>query len=157
MFNFNGVTFAAVGTLIITRKPRQIIGWLMMGYPLLVILENLTMSYLLAHPPSPSLDALTLFIAWFDSWAWWLLIGPLVLVLQLFPTGKPISKRWRWPGRFLLWTFIFFIFFGSFGYDYQIETLGSVYSNPTSSFQIASSILDLSSFQRFFFLLLFFL
>jgi hypothetical protein len=139
-FNFNGLIFAAVGTLIIARKPRQIIGWLLMGYPLLVILENLGLNYLLAHPPSPDPEVFTLLIAWFNGWIWWLLIGPLLLILQLFPTGKPNSSRWRWPGRILLWTFIYFIVFGTLGTDMDVETLGFVYPNPIKV--IPEGILD---------------
>jgi hypothetical protein len=129
-FNVTGIAFALVGALIIARKPSQVIGWLLMGFPLLVISDQLALNHLLAHPPTPSPELSTLLVAWFSQADWWLLIGPLLLVLQLFPTGKPISKRWVWPGRVLLITFAYFALFLTFAFDLEVQSLHFVYPTP---------------------------
>lgn len=40
------------------------------------------------------------FVDWAGSFIWSLALAPLLFVLQLFPTGNPMSYRWR----FLVWT-----------------------------------------------------
>ncbi len=34
--------------------------------------------------------------AWVDNWIRSLAVGALILVILLFPDGKPLSRRWRW-------------------------------------------------------------
>jgi hypothetical protein len=36
-----------------------------------------------------------LFLVWLTSWSWLWLIFPLLLIVQLFPGGRPLSPRWR--------------------------------------------------------------
>lgn len=128
-FNLVGVAFAAVGALIVARKPDQLIGWLLMGFPMLVITDQPAVNYLLAHPPTPNPSMLTLVVGWFASSDWWMLIASLLLILLYFPTGKPISERWRWPGRLLLITFLYFVAVLVFGSDIELDALGFTYPN----------------------------
>lgn len=90
------VISAVVASLIISRHPRNIIGWLLMFYPLLTGL----LSLLNSQPPViTSINQLTLPIylyLWVNSWSWWLFIGPILLIPLLFPTGKLLSRHWRW-------------------------------------------------------------
>ncbi len=91
------VVFGVVGALIVAHQPRNTIGWLLMMIALAWTLGEIPASYLpyaLAASPEPS--AALLVMLWFVGWSWWLLIGPLLLVLVLFPTGRPPSPRWRW-------------------------------------------------------------
>jgi hypothetical protein len=124
------LVFAVVSVVIIARKPRQIIGWLLVVVPLLVPLDGAAYNYLLIHPPAPNLEMLTLLMAWFTSWDWMLFIGAFALVLQLFPTGRPISKRWRWLLWLLLGTFIFILVFSGLVSEINPANLDVAYPNP---------------------------
>src|ERR671920_661888 len=91
------LVFAAVAALIVSRQPRNTIGWLLMvvvgafvvGTPLESYTEHVA-------PSSPAPTAVLLLAVWFSNWNWLLLIFSLLLVLLLFPTGRPPTQRWRW-------------------------------------------------------------
>jgi len=91
------VVFAIVAALILSRQPRNTIGWLLMvpvgaylvGGPLENRIEHLA-------PSSPEPTVSLLLMVWFSSWGWLLLIFPLLLILLLFPNGRPPTARWGW-------------------------------------------------------------
>jgi hypothetical protein len=91
------LVFAAVAALIVSRQPRNTIGWLLtvvvvaflVGQPLENYVDGLATS-----SPTPTL----LMAVWFSNWGWLLLIFSLLLILLLFPTGRPPTPRWRWVG-----------------------------------------------------------
>jgi hypothetical protein len=93
------VVFAVVAALIVSRQPRNTIGWLMtvvvgaflVGEPL----ENYV-DHIASSSPAPTVPVLL--AVWFSNWGWLLLIISLLLVLLLFPTGRPPTPRWRWVG-----------------------------------------------------------
>src|SRR5215216_7048319 len=80
------VVFAVVGALIVSRQPRNTIGWLLtvvvgaflVGEPLENYVNQLASSSL--EPTLPLLVAV-----WFSNWGWLLLIFALLLILLLFP------------------------------------------------------------------------
>ncbi len=95
--SLHSVVFGIVAALIVAHQPRNTIGWLLMVLALGVTTAGVAVSYLplaMAATPHPTLAILL--IAWFNNWSWWLLLGPLLLILLLFPTGRPPSPRWRW-------------------------------------------------------------
>jgi hypothetical protein len=92
------VVFAVVAALILSRQARNTIGWLMM-MPVATALVGEPLENHLAHlkassPPAPTIPLLLM--VWFDSWIWVPLIFPLLLILLLFPNGRPPTSRWRW-------------------------------------------------------------
>ena len=93
------VVFAIVAALIVSRQPRNTLGWVLMvpvglyvvGGPIASYIENLA-------PSSPEPTVPILLIVWFNNWNWLLLIFPLLLILLLFPNGRPPTPAWRWVG-----------------------------------------------------------
>ncbi len=103
------VLFAILATLLITRRPRNPIGWLLMTPALMFVLLTPGELYLNRFATAPAPTTLHLLLFWFTSLSWLLLIFPLLFILQLFPTGESPSPRWRrivfitlgWPAIFL--------------------------------------------------------
>jgi hypothetical protein len=93
------VVFAIVAALIVSRQPRNILGWVLMvpvglyvvGGPIARYIESL-------GPSSPEPTVPILLMAWFNNWNWLLLIFPLLFIPLLFPNGRPPTPRWRWVG-----------------------------------------------------------
>jgi hypothetical protein len=93
------VVFAIVAALIVSRQPRNTLGWVLMvpvglyvvGAPIASYIENLA-------PSSPEPTVPILLIVWFNNWNWLMLIFPLLLILLLFPNGGPPTPVWRWVG-----------------------------------------------------------
>jgi hypothetical protein len=92
---------STVGVVIISRRPNNIIGWLLNAAGLFIGLNHFSSEYaiytLVAQPGSlPGGPA----AAWL---AYWLFVPPSALVLflfLLFPTGRLPSSRWRWFAGF---------------------------------------------------------
>ncbi len=91
------VVFAIVAALIVSRQPRNTIGWLLMvpvgWYMVGGPIENY-IRHLAPSTPTPTVPLLLML--WFNSWNWLLLIFPLLYIPLLFPNGRPPTPRWRW-------------------------------------------------------------
>ena len=120
------VIFATVAALIVSRQPRNTIGWLLtlvvgafvVGEPL----ENYV-DHLASSSPTPSVPLLL--AVWFSSWGWLLLIFSLLLVLLLFPNGRPPTPRWRWVSVVAIaWSTLFVL----------MTTLSRQFSTPDLAF-----------------------
>jgi hypothetical protein len=80
-----------VAALIVSRQPRNTIGWLLMtqglppalGGPVGVYLKGITTA-----PEQPG--ALLLLAVWLDNVSWLFLVFPLFIIALLFPTGRPL-------------------------------------------------------------------
>jgi hypothetical protein len=88
--------FAAVGALLVAKRPTNLIGWIMAVTGLMVGIFPLGDSYAAymmttrGHP-----DALAVAGAWVQSWYWFLLLAlALVYLPVLFPEGRLPSWRW---------------------------------------------------------------
>jgi hypothetical protein len=85
------VGYGFVGALIAARKPGNAIGWLLLVIGNLLALGALVdATLLLEDAPARA------FAAWLSDWTWyvWLTLAGVFLPL-LFPTGRPLSPRWR--------------------------------------------------------------
>ena len=96
LFTVSVATFTVVGALIVWKQPTNAVGWAFALVGLLWATGDFSTAF--AHygtEISPGLPGVTL-AAWYGEWFWlvWLLLMFFVTPV-LFPTGRPLSKRWR--------------------------------------------------------------
>ena len=111
------LAFAFVGALIISHQPRNVIGLLMMlpGISLFVVVDAYLRPFIHGYSPIPeSPSPVFLLILWFSNWNWLLLVFPLMFIMVLFPTGRPLSRRWGWLIVFGMGLAIMLIYFSTF-------------------------------------------
>ncbi len=91
------VAFLLGGTVIVSRQPGNVIGWLLLIPGLTIAISELGTQWLLGlNPPPSSVNLGIWLLVWFTSWSWVLLIFPIFHLLLTFPNGKLLSPRWRW-------------------------------------------------------------
>ena len=85
---------SSVGALVSARKPENPIGWIFLAVSLFGIVAGLVTVL-----DRDAFDATTVregsLVEWIGNWVWTLAFAPVILVLLLFPTGRPLSPRWR--------------------------------------------------------------
>jgi len=94
-----GPVFALVGALILARQPGNRVGWLLMmpGLSAFVLIDAYFLPLNNGLAPLPPTLTPGLWLAlWYSNWNWTLLIFPLMWLTLLFPTGRPIGRRWGW-------------------------------------------------------------
>ena len=103
------VVFATVAALIVSRQPRNALGWVMMVPVGLYVVGGPIQSYIESLAPSrPEPTLPILLMAWFNGWNWLLLIIPLLFIMLLFPNGQPPTPRWRRVGvAAIVWAALF--------------------------------------------------
>jgi hypothetical protein len=88
--------FAAVGALLVAKRPTNLIGWIMATIALIVGLfpgGDAYAAYVMITRGQP--DALAILGAWVQSWYWLLLLALTFVYLPLlFPDGRLPSRRW---------------------------------------------------------------
>ena len=88
--------YAAVGWAIVTRQPRNTIGWLLLALPLLTAIALFVGDYateaLAVDPGSLPFARLA---AWIDRWTIVVLLTSFIPLFLLFPNGRLPSRRWR--------------------------------------------------------------
>ncbi len=95
--SFAPIVFAFVGALIVSRQPRNGIGWLLMLPPFAAVLDAVVGNMIRGMSAPPPNPPFSLFLAvWLWGTGWLLLIFPLIFIALLFPNGTPLSPRWRW-------------------------------------------------------------
>ena len=126
------VVFAIVAALIVSRQPRNALGWVLMvpvglyvvGGPIASYLESLA-----PPPPEPTLPILLM--AWFNGWNWLLLIIPLLFIMLLFPNGQPPTPRWRWVSvAAIVWAALFVLLTVLLQQINSATTPNLVFDNP---------------------------
>jgi len=88
--------FAAVGALLVAKRPGNPIGWIMSANALIVGIFPACESYAAyVMSTSGNPDALAVAGAWANSWYWYLLLALTFVYLPLlFPDGRLPSRRW---------------------------------------------------------------
>ena len=90
-------SFAVLGAIVASRQPHNPIGWLLglipLSFGLLFVGDSLYWNLAARPGDTPAVGA---YAAWLADWIW---IGAIVpaftLIPLLFPTGRPLSHRWR--------------------------------------------------------------
>ena len=125
----NAVFYSTVGAIVASRRPENLVGWLLCLWALSESISHFSAQYaiyaLLARPDSlPAGEA----FAWVSSWLVFITIGFSVLSILLFPTGRLPSRRWRW----VTWLTVAFILVGAVSGAFSsgpVEGLGPI-RNP---------------------------
>lgn len=90
------LAFPVVGALIISRRPRNPIGWICVADGLLWVLLGLFDYYSVYGLGRPGLVPFPAGIAGLSLWLWVPTVGLLAIFLPLlFPDGRLLSRRWR--------------------------------------------------------------
>ncbi len=122
--------FAVTGALIVSRQPRNMVGWLLLIEASLVFVWPLDIYFnsLTQAPANPSL--LTLLGLWIYGWLWLWFIFPILFIPLFFPTGSPPSPRWRWLVVLGLGLCLFFILFVTLLTDFVAQNDSWSVPNP---------------------------
>jgi len=99
LFALGFVAYAVVGALIVSRHPRNAVGWLFCAFGVLYPAVGLLWSYgtygLYATDGGlPGQEA----AAWTFAWAGELAFFLVIFLLLLFPDGRFATRGWRWAG-----------------------------------------------------------
>jgi hypothetical protein len=90
----NGLAWATVGAVIATRRPEHPVGWLFLGAGLVsaggLVTGEYAAAFLAASGPSVGVAV----AAWASYQFQSTIVGLLIGMLLLFPTGRPPSRRW---------------------------------------------------------------
>jgi hypothetical protein len=124
------IAFGVVGALILSRRARNRIGWLLMVIALSLALLGALQSYSQPANGAAELTALNILALWVSEWGWWLFIGPLLLIMLTFPTGRLLSLRWRWVAGMIALLIVIFVVFATVSSEWQDPTTGTKFPNP---------------------------
>ncbi len=88
---------SVVGSLIVRREPRNLVGWVLLGSSLGLAAQSAAFDYISLSQERFALGLpATVPVAWVDNWLMIpSLIGLVIIVPLLFPTGRLPSPRWR--------------------------------------------------------------
>jgi hypothetical protein len=122
---------ALMAGLIITRQPQNPIGWLLF-LPALVgsIPADLYLQSFSSAPAHPTI--LLILAAWYSNWSWLPMIFTVLFIPVLFPTGRPLTPRWRWVIVLGLAMAAFFLFVTTFTRRLSVSDQGVTWTiaNP---------------------------
>jgi hypothetical protein len=90
---------AAVGFVIVRRRPENPIGWIFLASAPVFVVFAASSAYAdlsLYGEEAWPLDTLA---AWLTNWTFSVVFATPVIVAQLFPDGRPVSRPWSWVFR----------------------------------------------------------
>jgi len=86
----------AVGALVVSRRPENAIGWLLLVAGVLLAVSGAAYGYAAVALSEDSTLPAGVAAAWLTSWVFLpALFGIPPLLFLLFPNGRPLSQRWR--------------------------------------------------------------
>jgi hypothetical protein len=98
-FIISFVTFVPMGALIASRRPKNPIGWIACSVGLFELASGAAYEYaaraLFVDRGGLPGGAVT---SWLSAWTWAPGLALVALLMLLFPTGRPPTRRWTWVG-----------------------------------------------------------
>ena len=125
-----GVASAATGALVATRVPGNAVGWIILAMGLGL---GVSLAFGAYGEAGTTTDSGPLpgdeYALWFGTWiAIPVFFGLTGFLLLLFPTGRLLSPRWRWPAR----VFALVVAVGSVGDALSQEPLSDTVPSPVA-------------------------
>lgn len=148
-----GPAFALVGALILAYQPDNRVGWLLLlpGASAFVLVDAYLGPLIDGSAPLPPTLTPGLWLAlWYSNWNWALLIFPLMWLMVLFPTGRPLSRRWGWLVWVGVFLTVFLLFLATFVTPMQPGSGGADWSFPNPMGLISSKEVSESVVLTFF-------
>lgn len=142
------ITFALVGALILSRQPRNAIGWLVIVPALTFVLDYFTRPIIYSVTTPPAAPSPWLLLALYvNGTSWIFFIFPLFLIALVFPTGNPVTPRWRWVIAYAIGMILFFLLIALFARNYEpaVEGLDWSVPNPIGFIEAATMNVILST------------
>jgi hypothetical protein len=94
---FATLSVQVIALFIVSRRADNVVGWLLLAGSLGMLLSEFTTQY--AHYAlsiQPGALPLGLLAAWTSTWIWSVMVFAFFILLPLlFPTGRPLSNKWR--------------------------------------------------------------
>lgn len=91
------VAFAVTAAMIVGKQPRNPLGWLLLVPAMGNVLDLVVSRYFDSWATPPLTVGPVAFAALaYSNLSWLLLIFPVFHLLLVFPTGRLLSRRWRW-------------------------------------------------------------
>ncbi len=141
VWNLFPMVFAFLAALIITQRPRNLTGWLLMLPAMGFALGNPADFFLGSLTSAPAAPTLAFWlVVWYDSWYWLFLVIPLLLIPLVFPTGSPTSRRWQWIFDAVVGLGVFVILLMTFSQEIGPPQAAWTVSNPVGF--ISSQLLE---------------
>jgi signal transduction histidine kinase len=95
------IGYAIIGTLLASRRPRNPLGWILLGIGIFTGWPGVATQYAFRSSHFHHLPFVE-WIAWTHDWTIWLVFPPglATFFFLLFPEGRLQSRRWRWVAGF---------------------------------------------------------
>jgi hypothetical protein len=87
----------AVGVLIVHRRPRHVVGWLLLFNGITMGLTGASDAYAAFAYTRPGHEPFDRFAAVWYTHGWPLMFAWIVAIAFVFPDGRLLTRRWRWP------------------------------------------------------------
>ena len=98
--------FALAGTLLAYKRPENAVGWLFSAAGAAFAVMTAGETYAVIPLIQGNDAGIRYQVAWLTSWAWVIFLGLIAFSILLFPSGTLPSRRWVWPARAIVASFV---------------------------------------------------